>query len=336
MGEAEPRSAPPVPQPLILHVAKDVHAVAVSPGGTRLAIASGRGHMVGPRVRIWNLQMGAEVRKLRLFVDAVAFSPDGTRLATGCGNTAQIWDAATGQRQLQVTHGRTARVARMLPFVAVLSPVFSSIWAVAFSPDGTRLATGCGNTARIWDAATGQQRLQVTHGEPVLARDAATGQQRLQITPAARCGRWRSARTAPGWPPAAATPRGSGTPPPGGSCSRSRPGAHGASGGVQPGRHPAGHRRRDNTAGSGTSPPGGSCSNSSTASAVRAVAFSPDGTRLATGGCDTARVWDAATGKQRLQVTHGDTVLAVAFSPDGTRLATGGGNTARIWDISGR
>ena len=29
-------------------------------------------------------------------------------------------------------------------------------------------------------------------------------------------------------------------------------------------------------------------------------------------------------------------VRAVAFSPDGTRLATGGGNTARIWDISGR
>src|SRR5260370_15414917 len=77
-GEAEPRSAPPVPQPLILHVAEDVHAVAVSPDGTRLATASGRGFMeaVGPRVRIWNLQMGAEVRKLRLFVDAVAFSPD--------------------------------------------------------------------------------------------------------------------------------------------------------------------------------------------------------------------------------------------------------------------
>ena len=131
-----------MPQPLILHVAKDVHAVAVSPGGTRLAIASGRGHMVGPRVRIWNLQMGAEVRKLRLFVDAVAFSPDGTRLATGSGDrTARIWDAATGQRQLQVTHGRTARVARMLPFVAVLSPVFSSIWAVSISPDGTRIVT---------------------------------------------------------------------------------------------------------------------------------------------------------------------------------------------------
>jgi len=70
---------------------------------------------------------------------------------------------------------------------------------------------------------------------------------------------------------------------------------------------------------------------------VEALAFSPDGTRLAIGDSyQSARIWDATTGQLELEVTHnGSSVLAVAFSPDGTRLATGSGDkTARIWDIA--
>ncbi|MBO3747215.1 PD40 domain-containing protein [Streptosporangiaceae bacterium NEAU-GS5] len=68
---------------------------------------------------------------------------------------------------------------------------------------------------------------------------------------------------------------------------------------------------------------------------VRAIAFSPDGSRLATTADDgTALLWDAATG--RLVATlrgHSRTVWAAAFSPDGSRLATVGfdGDT-RLWD----
>src|SRR5690242_10532236 len=120
------------------------------------------------------------------------------------------------------------------------------VYALAFSPDGTRLATGSNdNTARIWDATTGEQQLRVTHGW-------VTGLVGVYIP-------------------------------------------------------------------SGT---------------VRALAFSPDGTRLATGSSDrTARIWDATTGEYQLQVTHGSTVNALAFSSDGTRLATGSKDrTGRIWD----
>jgi WD40 repeat protein len=69
---------------------------------------------------------------------------------------------------------------------------------------------------------------------------------------------------------------------------------------------------------------------------VTAVAFSPDGAQLATGSLDeTARIWDAATGEQQLQVRCDGSVLAVAFSPDGTRLVTGSADkTVRIWDIA--
>ncbi|MEV7738866.1 NB-ARC domain-containing protein [Streptomyces sp. NPDC088921] len=70
---------------------------------------------------------------------------------------------------------------------------------------------------------------------------------------------------------------------------------------------------------------------------VSAVAISPDGTWLATGGDDrTVRIWDAATGQITATLTgHGSGVNAVAISPDGTWLATGGDDrTVRIWDAA--
>ncbi|MET8146461.1 WD40 repeat domain-containing protein [Sphaerisporangium sp. NPDC005288] len=72
--------------------------------------------------------------------------------------------------------------------------------------------------------------------------------------------------------------------------------------------------------------------------AVYLVAFSPDGTRLASASADkTVRVWDVATGKQvgAPLTGHTDGVLSVAFSPDGTRLASAGFDyTVRVWDVA--
>ena len=70
---------------------------------------------------------------------------------------------------------------------------------------------------------------------------------------------------------------------------------------------------------------------------VNGVAFSPDGTRLATASDDgTARIWDTATGTTITTLTgHTNAVLGVTFSPDGTRLATASADgTARIWDTA--
>jgi WD40 repeat protein len=58
---------------------------------------------------------------------------------------------------------------------------------------------------------------------------------------------------------------------------------------------------------------------------VLALAYSPDGKTIMTGSFDnTARLWDAATGKPRgLELRHPGRVRCVAFSSDGQILATG-------------
>ena len=69
---------------------------------------------------------------------------------------------------------------------------------------------------------------------------------------------------------------------------------------------------------------------------VHAVAFNPDGTKIATASDDhTARLWDVATGKPlATPLKHEGNVTAVAFSPDGTKIATASDDhTAQLWRV---
>jgi RNA polymerase sigma factor (sigma-70 family) len=71
------------------------------------------------------------------------------------------------------------------------------------------------------------------------------------------------------------------------------------------------------------------------ATAVRAMAFAPDGKILVTGGVHkTIQLWDLSTGGQKsLHGAHEGSIHGVAISPDGRICATGGyEKTIRLWD----
>jgi WD40 repeat protein len=74
---------------------------------------------------------------------------------------------------------------------------------------------------------------------------------------------------------------------------------------------------------------------------VRGMAFSPDGARLALADSTGpgVKVWDAVSGQELITLTgHTALVTSVTFSPDGARLASGSHDgTIKVWDAaSGR
>ena len=310
-----------------------VYAVAFSPDGTRVATGS-----ADRSARVFDAETGAELARLDHDgpVNAVAFSPDGTRVATGSwDDSARVFDAATGAELARLDHD-------------------GPVNAVAFSPDGTRVVTGSADrSARVFDAATGAELARLDHDGPVNAVAFSPDGTRVATGSDDRSARVFDAAT------------GAETGPPG-------PRRPGERGGVQPGRHPGGHRQRDGgRRGCSTPRPGPSwpawtttarCTRWRSARTapgwppaaaigrarvfdaatgaelarldhdgpVYAVAFSPDGTRVATGSGDgRARVFDAATGAELARLDHDGPVNAVAFSPDGTRVATGSADRQR-------
>ncbi|MDE3089474.1 MAG: PQQ-binding-like beta-propeller repeat protein, partial [Chloroflexota bacterium] len=219
-------------------------------------------------------------------VNGVAFSPDGTRIATASDdNTAKVWDAATGKELLTLV-GHT-QFAGDTKFDA--RGKRKGVEYVVFSPDGTHIATAGGdNTARIWDAATGKELFTlVGHTQLV---------QTVRYSPDGKYLATASAdSTAKIWDAAS------------GQLLLTL----------------SGHTN-----------------------AVKDVAFSPDGTRLATASRDqTVRVWDiaaalstgATTAKQVLIIPDPAAIGAingVTFSPDGKHIATAVTAQAKIWDAT--
>jgi WD40 repeat protein len=67
-----------------------------------------------------------------------------------------------------------------------------------------------------------------------------------------------------------------------------------------------------------------------------ALAYSRDGSLIATGGIDTViKLWDARSGAfLRDLVGHTGRIMSIAFSPDSRRIATAGDSTVRLWDAA--
>ncbi len=141
------------------HISYGLRGVAFSPDGKTIATGnrSGHGdHWDQERLRIkadrydqavflWNANSGSLTNTIRgrtsyelHSVEGVAFSPDGKTIAT-IGGDVRLWDVATGTRKAAALTEQVGKAGR--------------VYSVAFSPDGWTIATGHYQTLRLWDIA---------------------------------------------------------------------------------------------------------------------------------------------------------------------------------------
>jgi len=275
-------------------------------------------------VKLWDATTGREIVTLRGHDDpitSIAWGPDG-RLATAGGDgSMKVWDSLHDQES------------------SVLAADRQRATSVAWSPDGSRLASaGDEGIIRIWDAATRQKQLAIpAHDERKIVSqyglirslawspdgtriasagldgavkiwDASTGRE-LFALPAGHGAVWSVA-----W----------------------KPDGTALAAGLQDGTigiaehfdNPATVRffQAHENPGRAETPEG-----------VRALAWNPQGDRLASGGFDgLVKVWDPVRATELLRMQgHNRWVIAVAWSADGKLLASGAADFLVVtWDAT--
>ena len=300
-----------------------VSAVAFRPQGNVLASAGSDGV-----IRFWDTTTWKAIGQTRAGGGASApfsFSPDGKVLASGGSDKmVHLWDAGTGQ-----------------PMGAPLDPKVDAVWCLAFSPNGKWLAVGgVPDQVSIWDMAGGTLVASQQYGVPMqsqmLDRDKAI--RSVGFAPdssglfftmgggIARFLSWGARGPGSDWTSHDVTFS------MGQYVDNQVLGVMSPDGKTVALANVQAVRKYDIASGNMVGLPMYGHNNT-----VSAMAFSPDGRFLASGGMDSVvRLWDSATnqavGLPFLGPSQG--VASLAFSPDGKQLvAVDGGGAIYVWDM---
>ncbi|MEM7307963.1 MAG: serine/threonine-protein kinase [Planctomycetota bacterium] len=280
-------TATPTGQTRLAGHLRGVGSAAFSPDGTRLA-SGGDDHTL----RLWSVELGAGEAALRGHGDRiwdVAWSPDGRLVASGSPDTkVGLWDADGGA------------------LIDLLGGHEGEVHAVAFREHPRALVSASSDgTLRTWIAAEGSRSRVVWRGEPLRSMALYGGGRRAACGTQAGSVLLIDLKT-------------------GETLARFDDHEGGAVRAVA------------------LSPDEGTLASASVnggivvrdlvrervptrlASPAAALAFSPDGRRLVSGGwSDPVQIWDAATLRPVVSLPH-TTSLDVAFRPDGSSIAVAG------------
>jgi WD40 repeat protein/serine/threonine protein kinase len=283
---------------------RTLYASASSISSTR-ATWSPDGELIGSSGDIWRAATGEAVQRISPSGTCSAWSPDGRKFAWGMvsdDSGIYLWDAETNE--IRELRGHT-----------------ESVWCVAFSPSGKRLASGgMDKEVRIWDLAT-RNTLRILP-TPEFVSDVAwspdgdllaAGIKKHLVV-------WQSAT--------------------GNVVAESELPMTGQGNSTQISWHPSGEqlavsatkawcllRRSD-----------WKVTHTQDLEFQRAndVAWSPGGERLAVADGEVVSLWDPAKDEPvRVLQGHSHPIVNVSWSPDGQRLVTSDkGGELKIWDLT--
>ncbi len=177
---------------------EDAGVVAFSPDGAWLATS-----LIGQPIKLWDVASGKVVRSLEIQTDdialklvlSLAFSPDGALLAAGSGKgTIRLWDVASGQIAATLEYGGDMNDVHGMAFSPDGNTLASTgtdgllrlwdvasrqliqtlrhgdgVFGVAYSPDGTILATVGDGPVKLWNVASGRQVRSLSQNDAVVA-----------------------------------------------------------------------------------------------------------------------------------------------------------------------